>query len=115
VAPSGFVHGKDYATIVSDDLFQMGKKAADATAAAIGNKGRVGYLFHDADFYVTNQRDQAFKKTIETKYPDIKIAAQQGLADPTHAQGAIYDFVIAHPGLDAIYVTWAEPAESVLA
>ena len=36
----------------------MGAKAADAMAAAIGDKGKVGYLFHDANFYVTNQRDQ---------------------------------------------------------
>ena len=27
-APAGYVHGKDYVTIVSDDLFQMGNKAA---------------------------------------------------------------------------------------
>ena len=56
-------------TIVSDDLVQMGEKAADAMAAAIGGKGKVGYLFHDANFYVTNQRDQAFKETIQAKYP----------------------------------------------
>src|SRR5437762_10003158 len=84
-APKGFVQGKDYATIVSDDLFQMGAKAAEAMAAAIGDKGKVGYLFHDANFYVTNQRDQAFKETITTKHPGIAIVAEQGLADPTHA------------------------------
>ena len=68
-APKGFAQGKDYVTIVSDDLAQMGEKAADAMAAAIGGKGKVGYLFHDASFYVTNQRDQAFKNTIQSKYP----------------------------------------------
>jgi ribose transport system substrate-binding protein len=38
--PKGFVQGKDYVTIVTDDLFQMGKHAADAMAEAIGKKGR---------------------------------------------------------------------------
>ncbi len=114
-APAGFEHGVDYVTIVSDDLFQMGKKAADALAAAIGGKGKVGYIFHDADFYVTNQRDQAFKATIEKDYPDIEIVAEQGLADPARAEEIAQAMVTQHPDLDAIYVTWAEPAELVLA
>ena len=114
-APKGFVQGKDYVTIVSDDLAQMGEKAADAMAAAIGGKGKVGYLFHDANFYVTNQRDQAFKSTIESKYPDIEIVAEQGLADPTAAEDIINAFMIKNPDLDGVYVTWAEPAEFVLA
>ncbi|HET7715503.1 MAG TPA: substrate-binding domain-containing protein [Bauldia sp.] len=114
-APKGFVQGKDYVTIVSDDLFQMGEKAADAMAAAIGGKGKVGYLFHDANFYVTNQRDRAFKETIETRYPDIEIVAEMGLADPAKAEDVINAFMLKNPDLDAVYVTWAEPAEFVLA
>ena len=114
-APKGFVQGKDYVTIVSDDLYQMGEKAADAMAAAIGGKGKVGYLFHDANFYVTNQRDGAFKETIGTKYKDIEIVAEMGLADPAKAEDVINAFMIKNPDLDAVYVTWAEPAEFVLA
>ncbi len=113
--PRASSRGTDYVTIVSDDLFQMGEKAADAMAAAIGGKGKVGYLFHDANFYVTNQRDGAFKETIETKYPDIEIVAEQGLADPAKAEDVINAFMIKNPDLDAVYVTWAEPAEFVLA
>src|SRR6185436_3060795 len=114
-APKGFVQGKDYVTIVSDDLFQMGEKAADAMAAAIGGKGKVGYLFHDSNFYVTNQRDGAFKQTILDKYKDIEIVAEMGLADPAKAEDIINAFMIKNPDLDAVYVTWAEPAEFVLA
>jgi ribose transport system substrate-binding protein len=114
-APKGYVQGKDYVTIVSDDLFQMGEKAADAMADAIGGKGKIGYLFHDANFYVTNQRDGAFKETIETKYPDIQIVAEMGLADPAKAEDVINAFMLKNPDLDAVYVTWAEPAEFVLA
>lgn len=114
-APKGFVQGKDYVTIVSDDLFQMGEQAADAMAAAIGDKGKVGYLFHDANFYVTNQRDGAFKETIQARYPDIEIVAEMGLADPAKAEDIINAFMLKNPDLDAVYVTWAEPAEFVLA
>ena len=37
--PNGYVHGVDYAAIVTDDLFQMGKQAADALAEAMGGSG----------------------------------------------------------------------------
>jgi ribose transport system substrate-binding protein len=113
--PSGYKQGKDYVAIVTDDLFQMGKQAADALAAAIGKKGKVAYIYHDAQYYVTNQRDQAFKTTIEKDYPDIKIVAEQGIADPARAEDIGNALLLKNPDLDGIYVTWAEPAEGVLA
>src|SRR5688500_312514 len=113
--PSGYEHGKDYVAIVTDDLFQMGKQAADALAAAIGKKGKVAWIYHDAQYYVTNQRDNAFKSTIENDYPDIKIVAEQGLADPARAEEIANALLLKNPDLDGIYVTWAEPAEGVLA
>ena len=114
-APKDFVQGKDYVTVVSDDLYQMGKRAGDAMGQALGGKGKVGYIFHDANFYVTNQRDQAFKATIEKDYPGITIPAQQGMADPARAEDIAQAIVTQHPDLDGIYVTWGEPAEAVLA
>jgi len=113
--PKDFVQGKDYVAIVTDDLFQMGKHAADALAAEIGKKGKVAWIYHDAQYYVTNQRDNAFKTTIESDYPDIKIVAKQGLADPARAQDIAQALLLKNPDLDGIYVTWAEPAEAVVA
>lgn len=113
--PAGYEHGKDYAAIVTDDLYQMGKQAADALAKGIGGKGSVGYIFHDANYYVTNQRDQAFKTTIEESYPDIEIVAEQGIADPARAEELANAMLLKNPDLDGIYVTWAEPADGVLA
>jgi ribose transport system substrate-binding protein len=112
--PKDYKQGADYASIVTDDLYQMGKQAADAMAKAIGGKGKVGYIFHDANYYVTNQRDQSFKKTIEKDYPDIKIVAEQGISDPARAEELANAMLLQHPDLDGIYVTWAEPADGVL-
>ncbi len=112
--PSGYKQGSDYASIVTDDLFQMGKQAADALAKAIGSKGKVGYIYHDASYYVTNQRDQAFKTTIEKSYPDIKIVAEKGISDPARAEEIANAMLLQTPDLDGIYVTWAEPADGVL-
>jgi ribose transport system substrate-binding protein len=113
-APDGFKAGKDYVSLVSADLFGMGHRAADILAASLGGKGQVGWIYHDADFYVTNQRDQAFKTTIEGNYPDMKIVAEQGIADPNRAEDVVNAMLTKHPDLDGIYVTWAEPAEGVL-
>ena len=113
--PAGYKQGKDFVAVVTDDLFEMGKHAADALAASIGRKGKVAWIFHDAQYYVTNQRDQAFKTTIEKDYPDIKIVAEAGIADPARAEEIANALLTKNPDLDGIYVTWAEPAEGVLA
>lgn len=113
--PVGYVRGEDYAAIVTDDLFQMGRQAADVLAAAIGGAGEVGWIYHDATYYVTNQRDNAFKTTIETDHPGISIVAEAGIADPARAEEIANAMLLQNPGLDGIYVTWAGPAEGVLA
>ena len=113
--PSDYEHPRDYAAIVTDDLFQMGKQAADALAAAMGNAGTVGWVFHDANYYVTNQRDNAFKTTIENDYPEITIVAEQGISDPARAEEIANAMLLKNPDIGGIYVTWAGPAEGVLA
>lgn len=113
--PDKFVAGKQYVAIVTDDLAQMGIQAADALAKAVGSKGEVGYIYHDATYYVTNQRDQAFKSRIETKYPNMKIVDSEGIADPAKGLEIAQAMLTKHPNLAGIYVTWSQPAEGVLA
>jgi ribose transport system substrate-binding protein len=93
----------------------MGKHAADALAAAIGRKGKIAYFFHDANYYVTNQRDQAFLKTIEGSYKNIEVVAKQGIADPNKATDQANAILVKNPDLSGIYVTFSQPpAEGVL-
>ncbi len=113
--PNGYEQGSDYVAIVTDDLFQMGKQAADALAAALGEQGKVAWIFHDAAYYVTNQRDNAFKATIENDYPNMEIVDSQGITDPARAEEIANALLLKTPDLDGVYVTWAEPAEGVLA
>jgi ribose transport system substrate-binding protein len=113
--PAGYKQGVDYVSIVTDDLSQMGKQAADALAKSLLNKGKVAWIFHDAQYYVTNQRDNAFRKTIENDYKNMLIVARQGITDPASAEDVAHALLTKNPDLDGIYVTWAEPAEGVLA
>ena len=113
-AVKGFSHGKDYVTVVSADLFQIGNKAAIALATAMNERGTVGYMFHDADFPVTNQRDNAFKWTIENEYPNMEIVIESGMTDPANAEDIARAMLSRNPDLGGIYTPWAEPALGVL-
>src|SRR4051812_11767111 len=113
--PNGFKQGRDYVSVVTDDLFQMGKHAADALAAGIGDQGKVAYFFHDANYYVTNQRDQAFLKTIQGNYKGIQVVDKTGIADPNKATDQANATLLKNPDLNGIYVTFSQPpAEGVL-
>jgi len=94
----------------------MGKRAADALAAAVGDHGTVAYFFATPNSYVANQRDHAFLKTITGNYPNIKVIAKQGIADPNRAQDQANAVLLEHPHLSGVYVTFSQPpAEGVLA
>jgi ribose transport system substrate-binding protein len=114
--PEGMTYGRDYVSVVTDDRFQMGKRAADALAAAVGHKGSVAYFFRDADSYVANQRDQAFLKTIRANYPNVEVVAKQGIADPSKAQDQANAVLVRNPKVSGAYVTFSQPpGEGVLA
>lgn len=113
--PQGYVHGKDYVSIVTDDLFGMGKAAAEMLAESMGKKGKVGWIYHDANFYVTNQRDNAFKTIIEKNYPNIEIIAEQGLANPADGEVIASAMITQNPDIGGFYVPWDTPAEGVVA
>jgi ribose transport system substrate-binding protein len=115
--PKGFVAGKDYVSSVSADNFGNGVAAAHLMAKALGGKGDIGLVFHAADFFVTHQRYEGFKKTIQEEYPDIKIVAEQGIGGPDFSgdaekpAGAI---LTEHPRIKGIWAVWDVPAEGVM-
>ncbi|MDQ6661671.1 MAG: substrate-binding domain-containing protein, partial [Chloroflexota bacterium] len=82
--PSGFKAGTDYVSVVSADNYGNGVAAALLMAKKLGGKGKIGIIFHAADFYVTKQRYQAFKATI-AKFPGIQVVSEKGVAGPDFA------------------------------
>ena len=114
--PQGYTVGKQYTSIVTDDLYAMGKSAAEALGKSLGGTGTVGVLFYNASYYVTNQRDAAFVDTLKSEFPNIQIVAQQGFSDASTTQAMAGAMLTQHPKLDGIYVSYAQPAaEGVLA
>jgi ribose transport system substrate-binding protein len=116
--PDGFQAGTDYVSMVSADNYGNGVVSAHLLARNLGGKGKIGVIYHNADFFVTKQRYDGFRKTIEDNYPGIKIVADQGIAGPDFAgdaQSAANAMLSQHPDLDSIWAVWDVPAEGVMA
>ena len=116
--PQGFVAGEDYVSVVSADNYGNGVTSAYLLARSLGGAGKVGLIYHEADFFVTKQRYQGFKDTIEAEFPDIEIVEEQGIAGPDFAgdaQGVANAMLTKNPDLDGIWAVWDVPAEGVMA
>ncbi|WP_426625563.1 substrate-binding domain-containing protein [Leifsonia sp. McL0607] len=116
--PHGLQAGKDYVSVVSADNYGNGVVSAHELAKALGGKGTIGTIFHQADFFVTKQRYDGFKATIAKDYPDIKIVEEKGISGPDFAgdaQAAANAMMSKHPDLSGIWAVWDVPAEGVMA
>ena len=116
--PNGMTAGKDYVSMVSADNYGNGVVSAHLLAKALGGKGEIGVIYHEADFFVTKQRWQGFTATIKKDYPDIRIVEEKGIAGPDFAgdaQSVANAFLSRHPKLDGIWAVWDVPAEGVMA
>lgn len=112
--PVGMKAGENYVSCVSADNYGNGCIAADLMGEALDGKGEIGMVYYDADFFTTNQRDQGFRDTIEAKYPDIKIVAEQGFTDENGCSEQGDAILTQNPMINGIYASWDIPMEGVL-
>ena len=94
-------------------MFGMGKAAAELTAEALNNKGKLGLVFHDAKYFITNNRDQAFRKTIAA-HQQIKIISEKGFVKEHETSNIAAAMILQYPEIEAIYVSWDTAAEGVI-
>ncbi len=115
--PKGMEAGKDYVSVVSADNAGNGAVAAHLMAKFLKGKGQIGLVYHAADFFVTRQRYDAFKKTITEDYPAIKIVEEQGIGGPDFSgdgEKAASAILTSHRGVNGIWAVWDVPAEGVI-
>jgi ribose transport system substrate-binding protein len=116
--PKGFAPGRDYVSVVSADNYGNGVASAHLMAEELEGEGKIGIVYHEADFFVTKQRYEAFKRTVTEQYPGIEIVAEQGIAGPDFAGDAekvASAMLTRNADLDGIWAVWDVPAEGVLA
>lgn len=106
--------GKDYVSCVSADSYGNGVAAARLLGEKLNGKGKVGMVYYDADFFVTNQRDAGFRDTLKKEFPDIEIVAEQGFTDENGCNEQADAILTQFPNIDGIYASWDIPMEGIL-
>jgi ribose transport system substrate-binding protein len=92
--------------------------SAHLMAKALGGKGKIGVIYHEADFFVTRQRYEGFRTTISQNYPGISIVETRGIAGPDFAgdaQNVASAMLSKHADLAGVWAVWDVPAEGVMA
>jgi ribose transport system substrate-binding protein len=116
LVPKGFTGGTDYVSMVSDDRFGAGLVSGYQLAQAIGGKGEVGIIFHDADNFTTKQSYLGVLQALK-EFPDITIY-EQGVVGPDFAgdaQAATNALLTKYPNLAGAWGVWDLPAEGIMA
>ncbi|MGQ0609284.1 MAG: substrate-binding domain-containing protein, partial [Chloroflexota bacterium] len=116
--PDGSVAGRDYVSVVAADNYGNGVASAHLMAQALDGQGTVGMVHHEADFFVTRQRAEAFEATIAQDYPGMRVVARHGVTGPDFAADAetgVGAMLASHPELHAVWAVWDVPATGVLA
>lgn len=113
--PAGYQAGKDFVSIVTENLAEAGQANAEILGDALGKTGEVGYISYNANFWFTNQRDKSFKDWLAYEYPDMKIVDSEGFADETATQTIAAAMIAKNPNIKGIYVSWATAAQGVVA
>ena len=115
--PQGLIQGTDYVSVVSSDNYGNGVTSAHLMAENLGKQGEIALIYHAADYRVTRQRYDAFKRTIQENYPNIQIVAEEGIHGPNFAVEAeqiATTLLTQHPQLNGIWAVWDVPAEGVI-
>jgi ribose transport system substrate-binding protein len=112
--PDNMIAGTDYVSVVSADNYGNGVASAEIMGEKLGGRGKIAMVYYDANFFVTNQRDEAFRKTIREKFPGITIVEEAGFNDVNRGAEVGGALITKYPDLNGIYATWDIPAEGVV-
>ncbi len=113
--PKGLLPTRDYVSIVSADNYGNGSEAAHIMAEKLSYKGKIGVIYHAADFFATKQRTESFENMIMKHYPNIKIVDRRGIVGPYEGEIAATSMLTKNKDLAGIFVVWSDPAEGVIA
>ena len=112
-APIGLIARKHYVTVVSADNFGNGQIAAALLSPSLPRDGVAVIVGFGVDFFVTNEREIAFRKWMADHRPDVRIR-QEEFVDVDAAGEVAERLASATPAADGIFVAWDVPAMHVV-
>ncbi len=110
--PFGLLPRTHYVSVVSADNFGNGQVAAEVLSGYVPGAGVVGVIGFGVDYFVTNEREIAFRKWMRERRPDVTLRHAEFL-EPAQAGNVAIEFVSANPDVSALFVVWDEPAMQV--
>lgn len=115
--PAELAWPDEYTGLVFYDFVGFGPELAKALNEALGGVGNIGYVYHEADFFITNQRDQGFKDAL-AKYPGLKLVVEAPIGGvAAEVEEVVSAMITKNPEINGIYLPWQElvpPALSAL-
>ncbi len=111
-APVGMLPSNDYVGVVSADNFGNGEVAAKILSNHVPEGGCVGIIGFKVDFFVTNEREIAFRKAMKERRPDVTLR-QAEFSRVGQAASVALDLVTSDQELHGLFVVWDEPAIEV--
>jgi ribose transport system substrate-binding protein len=97
---------EQYVSYVSTDNRQGGVVAARRIGERLGGKGKVAILGVKKGSVSTDEREDGFRETIETQFPDIKIVQLlYGEANAVISLTRAEDILTGHPDLNGLFAS----------
>jgi ribose transport system substrate-binding protein len=112
-APVGMLARRHYISVVSGDNFGLGQVAAELLSTHVPLDGTIGIVGFGRDFYVTTEREIAFRKWVSERRPDATIRAAQ-FAEPVAAGDVAMRLLHGTPAIDGLFVVWDVPTMHVV-
>ncbi|HVA85875.1 MAG TPA: substrate-binding domain-containing protein, partial [Candidatus Saccharimonadales bacterium] len=110
--PLGLLPTKDYVSLVSADNFGNGQVAAEILSPYIPGGGVAGIIGFGVDYFVTNEREIAFRKWMRERRPDVTLRHAE-FAEVSTAGAVALEFLRVSRDASALFVAWDEPAMEV--
>jgi ribose transport system substrate-binding protein len=110
--PLGMLPSKDYACVVSADNFGNGQVAAEILSGYVPGGGAVGIVGFGVDYFVTNEREIAFRKWMQERRPDVRMQ-HAAFSDVSRAGDVAIELLDSSLEPAALFVVWDEPAMQV--
>lgn len=102
----------DYVTCVSVNERSHGQNMGHGLGEYMSKHGlkNYGVIVHGADFYATNQRDNAAKQVLAEEYPDLKLCDEIEFENENEVYAKTKNMMKRYPEIEALYISWDGPA-----
>lgn len=109
--PEGYVYGKDFVGISTSMPYDQGVFMAQELGKIVGDDAKIGIIYYDQDFWITNYIDDVVRAKLKELYPKIEVVADEGFAAVNDAEKVAGSIIQKNPDIKGFYVSFNFPAQ----